>query len=451
MEDKVKSVLTTEFLCELYNSAFENDYMCSIVFQYMDDIYLPDKEFQMLNASLRSFYREHKCAPKYGVVRQMMSRSRAVTELLDEIKKTATGASEDALRQQFENYLKQQTFKHDMAEIKKLYENGDPLKAISEFQKKAQNMAMFSLSPDEFVDVAGTFEERLKKNREKNEGTSDAKLVNQFYIDELDVRNKGKNLRTQLTLWLAMSGVGKTHVARWIGKNAAYVGGLDVLHIQLEGSESEVLDAYSASLVNAETYLYENGTLNSHVLEAFRKNLKLYAGALRVKAYPRFGKKVSTIDIKNEVEKYRNKYGKYPDVVIIDSLDLLTDSSGRVYNDKSVRFERISVAKDLKDIAGEVNCWMNATYQATIEDPEWANDEKHVLECYHLSEAKGLQRPCTHVISLNRSSNEEQEQTMRLNVAKSRFFPKGKPFKICTDYDHENFYDRARTLNMPND
>lgn len=37
---------------------------------------------------------------------------------------------------------------------------------------------------------------------------------------------------------------------------------------------------------------------------------------------------------------------------------------------------------------------------------------------------------------------------MRLNVAKSRFFKKGDPFKIATDYENERFYDRERTLNI---
>jgi hypothetical protein len=77
------------------------------------------------------------------------------------------------------------------------------------------------------------------------------------------------------------------------------------------------------------------------------------------------------------------------------------------------------------------------------------NNEKNVLNGYNLSEAKGLQRPVTHLISLNQSTREEKEQTMRLYVAKSRFFKKGDPFRICTDYEHECFYDRTRTLNLP--
>ena len=116
-----------------------------------------------------------------------------------------------------------------------------------------------------------------------------------------------------------------------------------------------------------------------------------------------------------------------------------------------MRFKRIAVANDLKDMAGELNAWMVATYQATIEKQEIVDDEKFVLNGYNLSEAKGLQRPCTHIISLNQSRREDKEDTMRLYVAKSRFFKKADPFRICTDYQHERFYDRERTLNLPSD
>ena len=436
------NVLTPEFLCELYNCAFDNDYMCSVIFQYMDDTYLPDRQYQALNAALKSFYKEHKAAPKYTLVRQMMSSSRAVLQLLDEIKETAQGAAPDALRKQFENYLKQQYFKRVYREITKKFENGEPMQAIQDFQTKAQEMGKFSLEPDSFIDVAGTFESRLRENKNKRENMSSDRPVTRFYIDELDERNRNRNLRSQLTLWLAMSGVGKSHLARWIGMNAAYVDGLNVLHIQLEGSTSEVLDAYSASLIKTDTFQYETGELSSHAIETFRKNMEHYAGTLKVKSYPKFGKETTTIDLKNTCDEYKREYGFYPDVMMIDSLDLLGDSSGRIYDPKSIRFKRIAVAKDLKDLAADMNCWINATYQATIEDPQWANNENNILTGYHLSEAKGLQRPCTHVISLNRSANEEKEQMMRMYVDKSRFFAKGAPFKICTDYEHEQFYDR---------
>ena len=137
-----------------------------------------------------------------------------------------------------------------------------------------------------------------------------------------------------------------------------------------------------------------------------------------------------------------------PDVVIIDSMDLLTDSSGRKWSETGERYKRIAVANDLKDLAADSNVWMVVTYQATIENRDWLNDESKVLTEYNCAEAKGLSRPMTHLITLNQSDNERKENTMRLNVAKSRFFKKKEPFKIATDYDNECFYDKMRTMNL---
>ena len=78
----------------------------------------------------------------------------------------------------------------------------------------------------------------------------------------------------------------------------------------------------------------------------------------------------------------------------------------------------------------------------------WLNDEKNVLSEYNTAEAKGLARPMTHLITLNQSANERREHTMRINVAKSRFFERGEVFKIATDYENEVFYDRTRTMNI---
>lgn len=448
MTKKNENVLTEGFLAELYNAAITDNYICSVVATHMKDEYLPDQQYQQLTAALKQYFHDYKTAPQYGVMEQLVSSSRAVTELLEEIRDLSSNADVDGLRDQFEAYLKLVRFKKVYKEIGKMYDNGEGMRAISAMEHESKELSSFTLKPDEFVDVADTFDERLRDNKERYADSARKKPVNSFYIDELDELNSGRNLRSQLTVFFAMSGVGKSHLARWEGSNAAYVGGYNVLHIQLEGAASETLDAYQAGLIRAQAFSFENGHINQHLIDQFHKQLKDYSGTLKVKAYPKFGKEVSTIDVRNDCEKYKEKYGYYPDVLIIDSLDLLTDSSGKSWDNKSLRFKRIAVANDLKDLAAEIDAWCIATYQATIEDQEKVNDEKFVLNGYNLSEAKGLQRPCTHIISLNQSRNEDRENTMRIYVAKSRFFKKSEPFKICTDFEHEVFYDRQATLNL---
>lgn len=85
--------------------------MCSVVTAHMKDEYLPDQQYQQLTSVLRRYFLDYKIAPQYGVLEQMLSQSRAVSELLEEIRETSTDADADALRDQFENYLKLVRFK----------------------------------------------------------------------------------------------------------------------------------------------------------------------------------------------------------------------------------------------------------------------------------------------------------------------------------------------------
>ena len=445
---KEDNVLTEDFLFELYYACFAHDYVCNLVCEHMQKSYLPDKAFQALHECLRRYFVEHKSAPTLNIISQIVSINREVSALLEDIKDCAEGVEPDVVLEQFENYLRQVKFQKTYKEVGELYAKQDRNKAIKLLQSFAEWQNNFTLRPNSFIDVAETFESRFKRNREKHNQEAKLKPITRFYIDGLDEMNSGRDLRTQLTCFLASTGVGKSHAARWIGKCASQIDGLNVLHFQLEGSEDEVVDAYSASLVSCNSYRYSTGTLKDREIERMIQEVKAMSGTLKVKSFPKFANQVSTIDIKNGITEYRKLYGVSPDVVIIDSMDLLTDSSGRKWSENGERHKRVAVANDLKDLAGDENAWMVVTYQATIENRDWLNDEQNVLTEYNCAEAKGLSRPITHLITLNQSTNEMRENTMRLNVAKSRFFKKGDPFKIATDYENERFYDRERTLNI---
>lgn len=445
---KRDNVLTEEFLFELYFACFNYDYVCSLVCRYMKKEYLPGRDFQALQDCLRQYFKEHKTAPTINIITQIVSSQREVVSLLDDIKDGAEGVEPDIVLEQFEMYLRQVRFQKTYKEIGELYAQQNRDKAMKLLQEFAEWQSDFTLQQNTFVDVIGTFATRFARNRERFNTESSHKPITRFYIDGLDEMNEGRDLRTQLTCILAPTGVGKSHAARWIGKCATQMDGLDVLHIQLEGSESETVDAYSASLVSCNAHRYSTGTLKDRDFNRMVELVKSISGSLKVKSFPKFANQVSTVDVKNIIAEYSKIYGKNPDVVIIDSMDLLTDASGRKWSENGERHKRISVANDLKDLAADENVWMVVTYQATIENREWLDDENNVLTEYNCAEAKGLSRPMTHLITLNQSRNEMKENTMRVYVAKSRFFKKGDPVKIATDYENEKFYDRERTMNI---
>lgn len=442
--------LSEEFLYILYASAFKKGYICGIVVENMRNDYLPDKQFQAINRILSIYYKSRKVSPSYGYMMEKLGDDLDSVELLETIRDFEYKDPEEVIISTFEEYIKDVKLKQLYAKIPQYYNKGLSDKAQEEIKAYAEWLSSFSLNASKFVNVIDTFDERYKENvKEMEEAKRERKpLVCRFYIDDLDDLNGGRNLRGQLTCFLAGSGIGKSHIARHIGTRAATDDGLNVLHFQLEGSEKEVVDAYSGCLVERSSYLYEKGKFSEREMELFNEKLAKFAGNIDVRSFPRFNTKVSTIDIKNGIEDYKKIYGESPDIVIVDSMDLLTDSSGRNWDSDHERHRRIAVANDLKDIASDEDVWIAVTYQATVENKDWRNDEKNVLTEYNCAEAKGLSRPLTHLISLNQSDNEMREQTMRLHVAKSRFFKKGQTFKIATRYEDEVFYDRKRTLNM---
>lgn len=433
---------------DLFYTCMDNDYILAVVMEHVRKEYLPDRDFITLHSCLRSYYKDYKKAPTFSILKQIIANNKSAMSLLDDIYDSASSIETEQVLEQLENYIKQVRFQKIYKEVGELYNKQGHEEASKKLQEYTEWASTFSLRSSEFVDVIETFGIRFKANRQKHNSDNKMLPITRFYIDELDAMNNGRDLRTQLTCFMAPTGVGKSHAARWIGKNACQIDGLNVLHFQLEGSKDEVVNAYSASLVACSTYRYETGTIRDVEIARMEEMLQAVSGRLYVKSYPKFNAYVSTIDIRNGIYDFKKRYGINPDVVIIDSLDLLTDSSGRKYGENGERHKRIAVANDLKDLAADENVWMVGTYQSTIENRDWLNDEKNVLTEFNTAEAKGLARPMTHLITLNQSDRERKEHTMRLYVAKSRFFEKGEPFKIATDYENEQFYDKVRTMNI---
>jgi replicative DNA helicase len=448
MPKEINNVLTEEFLMDLFYTCMENDYILAVVMEHVRKEYLPDRDFITLHSCLRAYYKDYKKAPSFSILKQMIANNKSAVALLDDIYDSASAIETEQILEQLESYIKQVRFQKIYKEVGELYNKQGHEEASKRLQEYTEWASAFNLRSSEFVDVIETFGIRFKANRQKHNADNKMLPIVRFYIDELDAMNNGRDLRTQLTCFMAPTGVGKSHAARWIGKNACQIGGLNVLHFQLEGSKDEVVNAYSASLVSCSTYRYETGTIRDVDIEKMETMLEAVSGKLYVKSYPKFNANVSTIDIRNGIQDFKKRYNINPDVVIIDSIDLLTDSSGRKYGENGERHKRIAVANDLKDLAADENVWMVGTYQSTIENRDWLNDEKNVLTEFNTAEAKGLARPMTHLITLNQSDRERKEHTMRLNVAKSRFFEKGEPFRIATDYENEQFYDRTRTMNI---
>lgn len=346
----------------------------------------------------------------------------------------------NSILQGFVDFIKKVEFAVTFKEAQKLFNSGSVKDAIQRVRKYTNWEEGFNIDEGDFYEVGASFAKTHSDNYMEQQANKGLPVVNRFYINQLDIANMGRSLRTQLTYILAPTGRGKSHAARWIGSQA-FRDGLDVLHIQLEGSAEECQNAYEAAISGCDQYRYSIGGLTSEEIAKAEEEIAKYNGHIYIKSFQRFNNAVTTVKVKDEIEKYNKKFGRYPDILLVDSADLLSSSKRiKVTDDKSKRTDQIAVSQDLKDIAGDYRLWVVATYQSTIEDPKILNDENFVMTEYNCAEAKGVSRALTHLLTLNQSSNEKKEQTMRINVAKARLFYMDEPvFRIDTDFDNEVF------------
>ncbi len=447
---KTINPLSAEFLYELYSTAMRSDLVCSVLVQNMHSEYLPDRTFQRMQEQFTNHFISYKRPPSLAVLTQTFSGDIDAIELINTITDSDGSCSSEIVLDMLESYIKGVRLQKIYTEVGKLYnqsKQGDAEKLLKEY---AEWLSSFTLKESAFIDVVATFTDRFKDNQRRTKEGDDLSLpqVTKFYIDYIDSLNEGRNLRGQLSCFLASTGVGKSHIVKHIGVKAMQEDGLHILHFQLEGSEDEALNAYSGGMIGKNAYLFEKGAISNREMSQYQHQIENIKGSIVVRCFPRFNARVSTLDIKNSIAEYRKSTGKQPDIIIIDSMDLLTDATRRMWGAEHERGKRIAVANDLKDLAADEKVWMVVTYQATIENRDWLDNPKNVLTEYNCSEAKGLSRPCTHLISLNQTSYERKENQMRLHIAKSRFFRKGDSITIATDYDNEVFYDVQRSLQL---
>lgn len=444
------NIITEEFLYRLYKVAMEDQRFAIQFLKHMDLKYLPNQHLQKLHTFIVRYFSVGGQMPDVVELQQNFRPSiePEISQIISDIEESkCDNVKTESAMSMWREYLRSAKQRTLCTEIATLFNKGDYDKIDGMMQSYLDWRNNFGVDDTEFVEIISTIPDRLRENKiEVEKKAEDTKpRVSRFYIDQLDALNKDRDLRSQLTVLLASTGVGKTHAARHIGVSAAVDSGLNVVHFQLEGSREEALNGYSGAILGTNSYWFEHGKVNESEAHTIAEDLKNNSGKIFVKCFPRFNNKVSTVDLKNALKDFKTNTGLRVDVIIVDSMDLLEDSSGINYDSKDLRIKRISVANDLKDLAGDEDAWIVATYQATIENQDWLNDEKNVLTEYNCAEAKGITRPMTHLISLNQSSAEREEKIMRLHVAKSRFFKKGGTFKIANDFDKEVFFDKVRS------
>lgn len=449
--------LNPGFMAEIFKLMFSDEVIMRIASEYLKYELIP-KEWVGYKFILREAiiqYTEKNKLPSIGAICQKLCDEDAVQLAAKEIKKAALIDREIAI-DQLQSFVKETEFELLSRKVHDLYEEGKKEEAIRVNAEESQRILEMSFRSKSggFQSVFGGFHERMIERRMESDTVSEKPVKIPFGIDRLDDVSFGGMEIGDTTLWIARSGTGKTTVLKWHGYSAA-IRGVPVLHIQLEGGVKACMQIYD-QLWSAQSYSdIKSGNISPKdrkKIEQAIKEVKELSSDIEVYGFKKFGQ-ASMSDVRQLCYDYFNTHGKFPGLVILDSLDLVkTGISKKIDSDPDHKKEKLQTcAQLLKNLADEIGApIITATQTSDVPFEVWNNPDK-VIDRSYTEGDKTLVKPFSFVFTLNMTIEEKANATARIYVDKLRDYKESQEvITIATNYDKRRFYHRGRTMEMYN-
>lgn len=449
--------LNPGFMAEIFKLMFSDEVIMRIASEYLKYELIP-KEWVGYKFILREAiiqYTEKNKLPSIGVICQKLCDEDAVQLAAKEIKKAALIDREIAI-DQLQSFVKETEFELLSRKVHDLYEEGKKEEAIRVNAEESQRILEMSFRSKSggFQSVFGGFHERMVERRMEGDAASEKPVKVPFGVDRLDDVSFGGMEIGDTSLWIARSGVGKSSILKWHGYSAA-IRGVPVLHIQLEGGIKACMQIYD-QLWSAQSYSdIKSGNISSKdrkKIEQAIKEVKELSSDIEVYGFKKFGQ-ASISDVRQLCYDYFNAHGKFPGLVILDSLDLVkTGISKKIDSDPDHKKEKLQTcAQLLKNLADEIGApIITATQTSDVPFEVWNNPDK-VIDRSYTEGDKTLVKPFSFVFTLNMTIEEKANATARIYVDKLRDYKESQEvITIATNYDKRRFYHRGRTMEMYN-
>lgn len=449
--------LNPGFMAEIFKLMFSDEVIMRIASEYLKYELIP-KEWVGYKFILREAiiqYTEKNKLPSIGVICQKLCDEDAVQLAAKGIKKAALIDREIAI-DQLQSFVKETEFELLSRKVHDLYEEGKKEEAIRVNAEESQRILEMSFRSKSggFQSVFGGFHERMVERRMEGDAASEKPVKVPFGVDRLDDVSFGGMEIGDTSLWIARSGVGKSSILKWHGYSAA-IRGVPVLHIQLEGGIKACMQIYD-QLWSAQSYSdIKSGNISPKdrkKIEQAIKEVKELSSDIEVYGFKKFGQ-ASMGDVRQLCYDYFNTHGKFPGLVILDSLDLVkTGISKKIDSDPDHKKEKLQTcAQLLKNLADEIGApIITATQTSDVPFEVWNNPDK-VIDRSYTEGDKTLVKPFSFVFTLNMTIEEKANATARIYVDKLRDYKESQEvITIATNYDKRRFYHRGRTMEMYN-
>lgn len=442
--------LNNLFLTELFKSMFVNKQTLAICTKFLQMEYIPKElpEYKKIFNTLSTEFKNTGEILSLGVVAQMYSGNHSIQEVIGKIKDSDIPDFDKTI-QQLGIYIKNVRFQELNTKVYELYQQDKQEEAIGLMANEVEDIYKMSIRFEGglFSDLFATFEARQSELAQIDATEKGLKVP--FGIPILDDITKGGIDETDIALWIMRSGVGKSTVLKWTGMYAA-LRGHRVLHIQLEGARRDAEIKYDQIWTGEDYTTLIKGDIPEKRMVELKKLLKQYQimkRELLLYSFETFNS-ASMVDIRNLIMEYQRTRDAIPELIIIDSLDLVDTGLHRKL-DKDPAYKKAklqNVAQMMKNLSVELKTRvLTATQTCDVPKDKWDSTD-FVIDRSYTEGDRTLVKPFSFVFTGNRTLEEEKANVLRIFIDKFRNYnPQKRIYPIKTNYDKGRFYDHKAT------
>ena len=451
-KDDSKYILNEEFLNELLRMCFRRKEVMDSCVLNLKFQYIPSEPYKEIFKTIKNHYVHNNTLPSFGTVHQSIQSSlgkkaNITLEVLTDIKNTEIVNVAELLRK-FEIFIKDSMSVEFFNEFGEKYKSGDRDAARALMMSASEKINNFSVfkGTGVFHRVFGGFHDRDENRKDNLNIDSATRYKLPFSIDELDQMSYGGCEPSDTFCMVMRSGIGKTKFLRHVGVGAVRRG-MNILHLQAEGSKESCLNGYDATWTACLMSDIKKGSIDPTKYKELNKvvsAMKAKGSDIYVHAFEQFGR-ASMNDVRN-LHLDMLKLVPHVHGVLSDYLELFDPADGIRYTPDQERHRRLAVANKQKNLAVEFGSVYGTCTQANDIAPKLLQDPEFYMTRHNVSECKGLVNPFSFYMTGNQTSEERKENQMRIYTDKFRDYPADRIVTIYQDYDHDRFYNKRKTL-----
>lgn len=452
MNKKVDAILSPNFVEEMLKLAFANRSFAAMVIDNLDLSNFP-RELGGCKAMLKVLSDEmnrNGGLATLGMVEMAYPNNKDVLKKIEDIKKLKVPEFEPMVKQ-LETFIKRQTFVAVQLQISDMYNEGKPDEAMALLEKKMYEINSFSLIKNrgKFTRI---YRDLIKDiNSIQMEAEDESKRTKlPTGITTIDELTDGGIPRQDTALFIMRSGVGKSTWLKYVGWYNTSIAHNHVLHVQLEGGKKEATVKYDQMLANTTYSKIMRGDIPEEAYSRLKaivnraitvnSDIDVYASDEMMD--------VTVADLIQAIEDYKKEYGYYPDLICIDSIDLmLTGENKKIdFDPNFIKYRLQKVAQRLKDIAKRYDCVIWTVTQTGDIPFELWNNPQWVITRQNTEGDRTLVKPFSFVFTGNITIEEGKARLARVFCDKLRNYKNnGIIVRIPTNYENGFFYDLSRS------